>query len=131
MSDPDPSEPVSPGGGPRGVGESVDAPGPDLPPVEEAPPGRPPVGESPAQAGPAPATLRRAPRYGPFIGTGVVIGAVIGVVLTIAVPDDGRFSTGAVLGYLAVSLGLLGGLLGGAAAVLVDRRTHPGRDQAR
>jgi hypothetical protein len=148
------SDASEPGVGPRGLGESSDAPAPDVPPVEELPPGRLPIGESPAEARPLPprvvrpervlaevvpvddlrppsATLRRAPRYRAFIGTGVVIGAVLGVVLTVAVPgvvltvavpDNGRFSTGAVLGYLAVSLGLLGGLLGAAAAVVADRR---------
>jgi hypothetical protein len=138
VTDSDPSEP-------RGVGETVDAPAPDVPPVEELPPGELPIGESPAEARPLPprvvraehafdevvsvdvrhprATMRRAPRYRAFIGSGAVTGAVIGVVLTVVFPDDGNFSTGAVLGYLAVTLALLGALIGAAVAVVVER-TH-------
>jgi hypothetical protein len=66
-------------------------------------------------------TLRRAPRYRAFIGTGAVAGAVLAVVLTALFPDDGRFSTGSVMAYLAISLALVGGLVGGAVAVVVER----------
>lgn len=144
MTEPDLSEPVHPGGEARGVGESLDAPAADVPPVDELPPGEHPIGESPAQAapvsarptvrapevtvveivdepGPREVTMRRAPRYRAFVGTGAIIGVVLAVLLIALFPDDGRFSTASVLGYLAVSLGLVGGLLGGAVAVLVER----------
>jgi hypothetical protein len=106
-SEPDPSEPVS--------SEPVSSE-PD--PSEPVSPGR----ERRVQ----PATVRRAPRYRAFIGTGVVLGAVLGVVATMVFPDDGHFSTGAVAGYLSVTLGLLGGLLGGVAAVVAERRQPRG-----
>jgi len=143
---PDPSEPVPPGAEPRGVGESLDAPGSDVPAVDDLPPGERPIGESPAELTPTPprspevievievievvtlapadpqqVTMRRAPRYRAFIGTGAVVGAVFAVVLVGVFPDDGHFSTGAVLGYLGVALALLGALLGGAVAVLLER----------
>jgi hypothetical protein len=84
-----------------------------------------------SQAGPVPGTplppqqvrLRRSPRYQVFIGTGAGVGAVLGVVLTGLFPDSGGYSTGTVLGYLVVGLALIGGLLGGAVAVLADRRS--------
>jgi len=151
VTEPDPAEPVQPGGEARGVGESLDAPSADVPAVDDLPPGERPIGQNPAELRPVPPAgseptvvevtvpaatvddaivddaeprrlaLRRAPRYRAFIGTGVVLGAVIAVLLTALFPDDGRFSTGSVMGYLGVVLALVGGLLGGAAAVLVER----------
>jgi hypothetical protein len=69
------------------------------------------------------ATVRTAPRYRAFILSGVLVGIVVAVVLIGVFPDDGRFSTGSVFGYLAVSLALIGGILGALAAVLIDRRS--------
>jgi hypothetical protein len=65
--------------------------------------------------------VRRAPRYGAFTGLGVAAGVVVAVVLTFAFPS-GRYSYGAVLGYLAVALGLFGALLGAMAGVLAGIR---------
>jgi len=65
---------------------------------------------------------RRAPRYRAFALTGVVIGLVIGVVLAWSQPITGDYSRTTIVAYLAASLGLLGGLLGLGAAVLVERR---------
>lgn len=100
----------------RGVGESWDTPSADVPAV------MPGDAETARQQ----VTLRRAPRYRAFIGTGAVVGAVLAVVLTGLFPGSGRFSTGAVMGYLGVSLALLGALFGGLVAVLADRQ-HPRR----
>jgi predicted phage tail protein len=65
---------------------------------------------------------RSAPRYRVFIGLGVVVGALAAVVVTSAFARGGEFTTGSVLGYTAVLLALVGGLLGGGVAVLLDRR---------
>ena len=134
----DPTEPFQPGGEPRGTGASRDAPSADVPPVDEqvdVP------ADVPAEAGEAPtvllvpeatlepeapdplhplATLRRAPRYRAFVGTGAALGVVLALLLTTYFPDDGRFSTASVLGYLAVILALVGGLLGAVAALVVE-----------
>lgn len=66
---------------------------------------------------------RREPRYRAFVGTGVLAGVLAAVVLTLLVPDPGgRYSASSVFGYLAASLGAVGALLGGGAAVLAARR---------
>jgi hypothetical protein len=69
--------------------------------------------------------LRRAPRYRVFVGTGALLGAVAGIVARLLLGDPASlFSAAATTGYLAAIGLLLGGLLGGAVAVLVER---PGR----
>jgi hypothetical protein len=93
---------------------------PDVPPQEEA-------RDVPAQEPPAPVPvrLRRAPRYRAFVGTGAVLGAIAGIVARLLLGDPASlFSAGTTTGYLAAIGLLLGGLIGGAVAVLVER---PGR----
>jgi len=93
-------------------------------PSDPHPPGGEPldtVDERSTGAGPVPATLRRAPRYRAFIGTGAVSGVVVALALVVLVPDGGRFSTASVVGYLGAALALVGGLLGGLVAVLAER----------
>lgn len=67
--------------------------------------------------------LRRAPRYAPFTLSGVVAGVVVGFVLAVVFPspEDARYSFNSVAGYLTLSFGLIGGLLGAGVAVLADR----------
>ncbi len=67
---------------------------------------------------------RRAPRYRPFITTGVIAGAVAGIVVGVIGPENARYSTGTQIAYLAALFALLGGVLGGVAAVLAERRTR-------
>lgn len=73
-------------------------------------------------------TRRSRPKYGVFIGLGVVLGLAAALVLT-ATTDaqplrqgQEQFSDTSVIGYTALVLALLGGLLGGGVAVLLDRR---------
>jgi hypothetical protein len=66
--------------------------------------------------------IRREPRYRVFVVTGVVLGLAAAVVLTATRPEQQQYSPLAVFGYLAVSLVILGGLLGGLLAVLLVRR---------
>ena len=66
--------------------------------------------------------LRRAPRYGAFGFTGVLIGVVAGAVLALSFQATGDYSTQSILGYFVAIFGLFGALLGGAAAVFLDRR---------
>jgi hypothetical protein len=65
---------------------------------------------------------RRAPRYGSFLVTGAIIGIALGVVLSFARPSTGDFSQNSVVGYVAATLGLIGALIGGAIAVVLERR---------
>jgi hypothetical protein len=74
-----------------------------------------------ADPGPRRLPVRRAPRYGAFLVTGAVVGVVIAVVSGLSGPSDPSVGRGALVGYLAMALGLLGGLVGGAVAVVLDR----------
>ena len=82
-----------------------------------------------------PATVRRAPRFGAFIGAGALIGFVVGVVLAIvldtgAIPGEG----GGVLPFLGGSSGArlvtgaalaaLGALVGSLIALWADARSR-------
>jgi hypothetical protein len=76
-----------------------------------------------------PATRRRAPRYRAFLQTGVLVGLVAAVLVVILVPraegDAAALSgvgTGPVLLFVALGGCLLGALVGGLVAVLLDRR---------
>lgn len=74
------------------------------------------------------ASRRRAPRFRAFLLTGAVVGAVVGLVVALLAPgEEGSAFTGRTVGgFLAMALGLFGALVGGLAAVLVDRRSARG-----
>lgn len=78
--------------------------------------------EQAEQAEQARLRLRRAPKYRAFLLTGVLVGVLVALVVVALAPDSGDGNTRSVLGYLAVSLGALGALLGGAVALLLERR---------
>lgn len=67
-------------------------------------------------------TVRREPRYARFLVTGVVVGLVAAVVVAVGADAGARFSQLQVLGYLSLTLGLVGGLLGGVLAVVLARQ---------
>jgi hypothetical protein len=68
---------------------------------------------------------RRAPRYGSFVFTGVVVGVVLALIVSFGRPATGQFSQNSVIGYVAAIFGLTGALVGAAAAVFFDRRKPP------
>jgi len=85
--------------------------------------GREPPGPSDAELAAALHARRRAaPRYRVFIGVGILIGVVAASVVTSVFADTSEYEASSVLGYTAVLLALVGGLLGGGVAVLLDRR---------
>lgn len=100
MTDPDDSQPTASAPGRTGPGAA--------PPVLEV------------------ASRRRAPRYRSFIGVGVTAGVVIALVLTFTRPES-EYGYPAVFGYTALGCALVGALLGGLVAVLLDRRPTSGR----
>ena len=57
--------------------------------------------------------------------TGAVIGVVVAVISGLIGTGDGSIGTGQLIGYLAMMFGLLGALLGGAAAVVIERFSRP------
>jgi hypothetical protein len=65
---------------------------------------------------------RRAPRYGRFIGVGVLVGAVLAAAVALLGPRGDVLGPDAVFLLLFLAFGGAGGLLGGLAAVIADRR---------
>ena len=81
-----------------------------------------------------PATVRRAPKYGAFIGAGVLVGVVLGVFLATVLDTGVLTDRGGVLPFLAgangaramaaLALGALGALVGALLALLADARSR-------
>lgn len=85
-----------------------------------------------------PARVRRAPKFGVFIVTGMVVGALVGLLLTLLVGgDDGASDVaagqgfisfldgqGAIRAVMATAGALVGGFAGGGIAALADRRSR-------
>jgi hypothetical protein len=98
------------------------------PDAEGAPP---PVVREPTAGGeprPVPVRIRRAPKYRSFVLAGAVIGVLAGVITTAVTGNaDARFSPTTVMGYLGAIGLLIGGLLGAAVAVLVERPRRSSR----
>jgi hypothetical protein len=73
--------------------------------------------------GAVPVRIRRAPRYRAFVLAGAILGLVAGAVASIVLGGgSGAFSPSTVTGYIGAIGLLLGGLLGAAVAILVERR---------
>ncbi|WP_061961454.1 hypothetical protein [Demequina flava] len=70
-----------------------------------------------------PAQFRLAPRFGRVVGTGVVLGLVIGVVIALVLPNTTAVGTFTVAMLIGAGCAILGGVLGGLAAVWLDRST--------
>jgi hypothetical protein len=105
-------------------------------PVSDAPAPDAPIPDEPTLASIAtPGTVRRAPKYGAFVGTGVVLGAVVGYALAAAL-DTGALAGegGGVLPFLGGSAGAravtalafagLGALVGALLALWADARSR-------
>jgi hypothetical protein len=94
------------------------------------PDGVPPAAEAPADGAPRPVQvrIRRAPKYRSFVLAGAVVGVLAGVITTAVLgAGDSRFSPSTLTGYLAAIGLLIGGLLGAAVAVLVERPRRSSR----
>ncbi|WP_421734991.1 histidine kinase [Cellulomonas sp.] len=116
-----------------------DDPQPDVPPAIPEPVvdarGVPIPSEQELAAVAEPATVRHAPKYGAFITAGALVGIVVALVLVAIirpaapwVSDGSGFISfldgeGAVRTVMAVAGAVLGGFVGGALAVLADRRS--------
>jgi hypothetical protein len=73
----------------------------------------------------------RNPRYGRFLLTGVVLGGLVAAIVAATAGDPGDYSRNQLFLYLLMAFGLIGGLLGGAVAVLLGgdfRRTQKAPD---
>lgn len=85
------------------------------------------------------ARVRRAPRYGPFILTGAVVGLVAAIVVILLARDPHppvtgvapglapEYSLGQLVAYVGAFGVVLGGLVGAVVALVVERRRGPRR----
>jgi hypothetical protein len=75
-------------------------------------------------------TVRRAPKYVPFLILGGLVGAVAAAIVAYAVPGDASFDPGAVFGFFLVMFAAGGAILGGILALVLDRRSVKRQERA-
>jgi hypothetical protein len=75
-------------------------------------------------------TVRRAPKYVPFLILGALVGVVVAAVVAFALPGDESFDRGAVFGFFLVMFGAAGAILGAVAALVLDRRSVRRQERA-
>lgn len=66
-------------------------------------------------------TVRRAPKFVPFMVLGGVVGIIIAAFVAYGIPGDASFDTGAVFGFFLVAFAAGGVLLGAIVALVLDR----------
>ncbi|WP_104137632.1 hypothetical protein [Arthrobacter sp. ZGTC131] len=66
-------------------------------------------------------TVRRAPKYVPFLILGGIVGIAAAAVIAYALPGDASYDRGAVFGFFMVLCGAGGVILGAIAALVLDR----------
>lgn len=64
-------------------------------------------------------TIRRAPKYLPFLIIGGVLGIIVAVIIAV-VPPDSQYDKSTVFGFFVVLLILAGTGLGGLVALIID-----------
>ena len=95
---------------------------PAAPPPVQQPDVLPPAQQPDVPTGAVRVHLRRAPRYRAFVLVGAVLGLLAGAVVAIVLGGgEAPFSPTTVTGYVGAIGLLVGGLLGAAVAVLVER----------
>ncbi|GAC1451028.1 MAG: hypothetical protein PVSMB10_06000 [Pseudarthrobacter sp.] len=75
-------------------------------------------------------TVRRAPKYVPFLMLGAVVGVAVAAVVAYALPGDGSFDRGAVFGFFLITFCAAGAILGAVAALVLDRRSVKRQERA-
>jgi len=71
-----------------------------------------------------PATLRRAPRFGRFIGVGVALGLLAGLVIGLLNAGGDDANAGIARLMAGIGLTFVGALVGALIAVIADARSH-------
>jgi hypothetical protein len=66
-------------------------------------------------------SVRRAPKFAPFMGAGVVLGIIVAAVSAYTGPESAEFTRSATFGFLAVLFGIAGMLLGALVVLVIDR----------
>ncbi|UTT69203.1 hypothetical protein NMQ03_18735 [Arthrobacter sp. DNA4] len=75
-------------------------------------------------------TVRRAPKYVPFLIVGALAGIIAAAVVAYALPGDATFDPGAVFGFFMVMFAAVGALLGALLALVLDRRSVKRQERA-
>lgn len=68
-------------------------------------------------------TVRRAPKYVPFLILGALVGVAAAAVAAYAVPANPSFDAGAAFGFFMVWFAGGGAILGAILALILDRRS--------
>ena len=66
-------------------------------------------------------TVRRAPKYVPFLILGGIVGVIVAAVIAFALPGDPSYDPSSVFGFFLVLFGAGGVILGAIVALLLDR----------
>lgn len=66
-------------------------------------------------------TVRRAPKYVPFLILGGLVGVAVAAIIAYAFPGDASFDRGSVFGFFMVLCAAGGVILGAATALVLDR----------
>jgi hypothetical protein len=66
-------------------------------------------------------TVRRAPKYVPFLILGALVGVAVAAVVAYGLPASESFDPGSVFGFFLVLFAAGGAILGAALALVLDR----------
>lgn len=75
-------------------------------------------------------TVRRAPKYVPFLILGALVGVAVAAAVAYGLPGDESFDRGAVFGFFLVTFGAAGAALGAVVALILDRRSIKRQEHA-
>ncbi|TLM83111.1 hypothetical protein [Pseudarthrobacter sp. NamE5] len=75
-------------------------------------------------------TVRRAPKYVPFLILGALVGVGAAAVAAFSVPANPSFDAGAVFGFFTVAFAAAGAILGAVVALVLDRRSIKRQERA-
>ena len=96
-------------------------------PVHDIPPAETP---SPTQAV-REVTVRRAPKFVPFMAVGAILGFLAALLLAYTGPEDPTLTRESVLGFFTVAFALPGLLLAALLVLVIDRRSIRRAERAR
>ena len=68
-------------------------------------------------------TIRRAPKFVPFMALGALLGFVAAAILAYTGPEDPTLTRESLLGFFSIGFAIPGLLLAALAALLLDRRS--------
>ncbi|MFJ6000875.1 hypothetical protein [Arthrobacter sp. NPDC092385] len=111
---------------------AVPADGLPAPTDRDATPVRAPEGPGSTEApGHREVTVRRAPKFIPFMAVGAILGFLAALVVAYTGPEDPTLTRESILGFFTVAFALPGLLLAALLVLLVDRRSIRRAERAR